>query len=163
LVARWCPVPLANVELKIVDLSRPTYHLSVLRRAVVQVDGCLVYGQALAGNIFAEMPLERIVEAFVAHFIWFINNRLAFGTSDDRRSQRVLAKLALRCLEWAAVLNGAAVSSSMIRYVSDVERYLPQLHEMALRCWTLYITPSGAQADTVALVAILDRALEELR
>lgn len=135
-----CSVPPKDVELKVMDLSRPNDKITIVRRTVVQVDGCLVYGKAIPGDIFAERSTPEIAGAFAQLFIDVkdalpVNDRLAAVRSHARH---VTAKLALRNMEWTAVMRGATISSIMSRYVEDIEAFAPELGPKAKRSWELF-------------------------
>lgn len=145
LLADWVPEHINDIELKVFDLSRPDERLTIVRRTVTQVDGCLVYGEAVPGNIFSEQPLPEIIGAFAQLFV-DVKGRLDEGSalrSVRHHARHVTAKLALRNMEWIAVMKGAAVSSSMARYIGDITTFAPELRKDAERCWQLY-----SQTDT---------------
>jgi hypothetical protein len=163
LLAAWCPRPIANIELKLIDLSRADHHLSILRRAVISMDGSRVYGAPLRDDVFAERSITSIASAFVTLFLDMIAT-LSFDESDRRvHSQRVLAKLALRSLEWVAIIEGAPATGSMSRCVNDVEQHVPHLACTARDCWRAYLAPDASDSVTSRLFASLGQALWELR
>ncbi|HTE22266.1 MAG TPA: hypothetical protein VK674_04470 [Candidatus Limnocylindria bacterium] len=165
LLLQWCPNPVSDVELDVLSLEDYQGYIALRKRTILQIDGCLLYGQDLPGDVFQEQSMTQIASSFGRVFAGKVNHGLDLNHKNlatRYRHRSLKAKFALRCMEWAAIIEGAPITSSMHQYVSDIQQFLPDLASQAAQAWTLYRKQRITDAELEDLEAVWQTALRSL-
>jgi predicted nucleotidyltransferase len=165
LVEKWHTYPIVDIEFKIVNLSDSNNYRTILRRVVIQSDGCLLYGTPISGDVVNEYPLPEIIAAFIKLFLEVIEKLDLYNkdTHIHTRARRTLAKIVFRCIEWTAVLGGAPISSGLSEYTVHIKKYSPNLKQQADYCWEVYKKTTIDASDVENLKTILHEVLDTLK
>jgi predicted nucleotidyltransferase len=165
LLTTWHTRSVKDLDIKPIYADTMDHWHMIVRRVILEVDGCHMFGSNIPGDTFSQYTTLTIAKSFSILFSEIFKALRLYDENEvvRKRARRLLSKIVLRCMDWVAILHGAPLSSSIPLYVNDIKNYTSINNGTVDTAWNLYQKINLTDEDVMILKKLFTESLSTLK